>query len=173
MDLNERLFIIVPLISLLCNAFLFVAVLSAKKNRLVYAFIAMLGGFTIWCSGSLFMRMMLAPGPDFWYQVSIAGIFLVPVLLYNFIYCFVEVRGQFIRIALFIIWTPLILMNLFNVFITDPHMVVENGERRFVTAYRPGLWSLSCWPWRHSGARGGFPCGLSGKGGSRCRASGR
>ena len=132
MDLNERLFIIVPLISLLCNAFLFVAVLSAKKNRLVYAFIAMLGGFTIWCSGSLFMRMMLAPGPDFWYQVSIAGIFLVPVLLYNFIYCFVEVRGQFIRIALFIIWTPLILMNLFNVFITDPHMVVENGERQFV-----------------------------------------
>ena len=52
---------------------------------------------------------------------------------------FVEVRGQFIRIALFIIWTPLILMNLFNVFITDPHMVVENGERRFVYGISPWI----------------------------------
>ena len=115
MDLNERLFIIVPLISLLCNAFLFVAVLGAKKSRLIYAFMAMLVTFTIWCAGSLFMRMTLAPGPDFWYQVSIAGIFLVPVMLYNFIYCFVDSRGQFVRVALFVIWIPLTLLNLFNV----------------------------------------------------------
>ena len=137
MDLNERLFIIVPLISLLCNAFLFVAVLGAKKSRLIYAFMAMLVTFTIWCAGSLFMRMTLAPGPDFWYQVSIAGIFLVPVMLYNFIYCFVDSRGQFVRVALFVIWIPLTLLNLFNVFITNPHMVVENGEKRFAYGVSP------------------------------------
>lgn len=138
-SLNERLFIVVPLVSLLCNVFLFVAVLSAKKDRLIYAFIEMLGAFTIWCSGSLFMRMMLGPGPDFWYQVSITGIFLVPVLLYNFIYCFVEARGQFIRIGLFVLWTPLIVLNFFNVFITDPQMVVVDGERKFLYGVSPWI----------------------------------
>ena len=54
---------VLPLISLLCNAFLFVTVLSAKKNRLIYAFMAMLGSFTAWCCGSLFMRMTLEAFP--------------------------------------------------------------------------------------------------------------
>ena len=139
MTLNERLFLIVPLISLLCNAFLFVTVLSAKKNRLIYAFMAMLGSFTIWCCGSLFMRMMLAPGQHFWYQVSITGIFLVPVLLYNFLYCFVEARGSFIRLALFVLWIPITVMNFFNVFITEPEVVFENGERKFVYGISPLL----------------------------------
>ena len=86
MTLNQRLFIIVPLVSMLLNLFLFLAVLSAKKTRLIYAFMGLLAGFMAWCTGSLFMRMTLYPGPGFWYQVSIIGIFAVPYLIYNFIY---------------------------------------------------------------------------------------
>ncbi|MGI5894505.1 MAG: HD domain-containing phosphohydrolase [Candidatus Merdivicinus sp.] len=139
MSLNERLFIIVPLISLLCNAFLFAAVLSARKNKLIYAFIALLGSFTMWCSGSLFMRMMLRPSTQFWYQISIIGIFLVPLFIYNFIYCFVEARGQFIRTALFVLWIPTALLNILNIFITDPHIIIENGERRFQYGVSPWI----------------------------------
>lgn len=65
MTLNERLFIIVPLLSLLCNLFLFLTALSTKKDRLVCAFIALLGAFTMWSGGSLFMRLQLAPGYPF------------------------------------------------------------------------------------------------------------
>ena len=57
MTLNQRLFIIVPLVSMLLNLFLFLAVLSAKKTRLIYAFMGLLAGFMAWCTGSLFMRM--------------------------------------------------------------------------------------------------------------------
>ena len=74
MSLNEKLFIIVPLISVLCNAFLFLTCLSAKKDRVVYAFMELLAVFMAWCGGSLFMRLELYPGPLFWYEVSIMGI---------------------------------------------------------------------------------------------------
>ena len=43
MSLNQRLFIIVPLVSALCNIFLLLTVLSARKNRQIYAFMELLG----------------------------------------------------------------------------------------------------------------------------------
>lgn len=139
MTLNQRLFIIVPLVSLLLNVFLFLAVLSAKKSRQVYAFMALLGVFTAWCAGSLFMRMTVYPGPEFWYEVSIMGIFLVPLAVYNFIYCFTDTRGNFVRGALFVSWLLAAGLNLFHVFITSPRMVLEGGELRFEYGVSPAL----------------------------------
>ena len=69
MTLNERLFIVVPLVSLICNLLLLLTVLASRKNRLVNAFIIQLCVFTAWTAGSLFMRMTVWPGPEFWYNV--------------------------------------------------------------------------------------------------------
>lgn len=131
MTLNQRLFIIVPLVSMLLNLFLFLAVLSAKKTRLIYAFMGLLAGFMAWCTGSLFMRMTLYPGPGFWYQVSIIGIFAVPYLIYNFIYFFTDQKGTFVRGALAVSWVILDGLNLFNIYIPNPQVIEVAGERRF------------------------------------------
>lgn len=131
MSLNERLFIVVPLLSLLCNLFLFLTALSTKKDRLVYAFIALLGAFTMWSGGSLFMRLQLAPGYPFWYMVSITGIFLVPFLIYNFIYRFTDTKAPFSHAVQGLIWLVILLLNAGNVFITNPHMVNVGHETRF------------------------------------------
>lgn len=131
MSLNERLFIVVPLLSLLCNLFLFLTALSTKKDRLVYAFIALLGAFTMWSGGSLFMRLQLAPGYPFWYMVSITGIFLVPFLIYNFIYRFTDTKAPFSHVVQGLIWLVILLLNAGNVFITNPHMVNVGHETRF------------------------------------------
>lgn len=140
MTLNERLFIIVPLLSLLCNLFLFLTTLSTKKDRLVYAFSALLGAFTMWSGGSLFMRLQLAPGSEFWYMVSITGIFLVPFLIYNFIYRFTATRAPFSHIVQGVIWLVILLLNMGNVFITDPHMVTVGHETRF--EYGVSFWVI-------------------------------
>ena len=137
MTLNERLFIIVPLLSLLCNLFLFLTALGTKKDRLVYAFIALLGAFTMWSGGSLFMRLQLAPGSPFWYMVSITGIFLVPFLVYNFIYRFTATKAPFSHIVQGAIWLVILLLNAGNVFITDPHMVTVGHETRFEYGVSP------------------------------------
>ena len=51
MTLNERLFIVVPLVSLICNLLLLLTVLASRKNRLVNAFIIQLCVFTAWTAG--------------------------------------------------------------------------------------------------------------------------
>ena len=137
MSLNQRLFIIVPLVSALCNIFLLLTVLSARKNRQIYAFMELLGAFTAWCTGSLFMRMTVYPGPSFWYEVSIMGIFLSPFFVYNFLYCFTESKGRFVWGVLFSSWIVTTFLNLFHVFITSPQVIETNGERRFEYGVSP------------------------------------
>lgn len=139
MSLNERVFIIVPLIASTFNIFLLLTVVSVKKNRMVRSFMELLLTFTAWSLGSLFMRMNLFPGPPFWYMVSITGIFLVPFFLYNFIYYYTNTRGYFLRGVLLLSWIIISVMNLSNVFITNPQMVYEGGERRFVYGISPLL----------------------------------
>ncbi len=139
MSLNQRLFIIMPLISALCNIFLLLTVLSAKKNKQIYAFMELLCAFTAWCTGSLFMRLTVYPGPEFWYEVSIMGIFLTPFFVYNFMYCFTESKGGFVRGTLFASWVVVTALNLFHVFITSPRVVEEAGERRFEYGVSPAV----------------------------------
>ena len=139
MTLNERLFIVVPLVSLICNLLLLLTVLASRKNRLVNAFIIQLCVFTAWTAGSLFMRMTVWPGPEFWYTVSITGIFLVPFAIFNFVYRYTESKCAFVRAALLIFWLVITVLNMGNVFITDPHMTVVQGERRFEYGVSPWL----------------------------------
>ncbi|MCI6639980.1 MAG: diguanylate cyclase [Pygmaiobacter massiliensis] len=131
MSLNERFFILVPLVASLCNVFLFLTCLSAKKDRVVASFMQLLLVFMAWCGGSLFMRLELFPSDLFWYETSIMGIFLVPFFVYNFVYCFCETKGSFVRTSLFVSWVVVTLMNLGHVFIKTPHVLWVDGEKRF------------------------------------------
>ena len=51
MSLNERVFYIVPLAATLCNLFLLLTFLTAKKDKSIKAFIYLLCAFTLWTSG--------------------------------------------------------------------------------------------------------------------------
>ena len=51
MSLNERLFVIVPLAAMLCNLFLFMTFLTAKKTKLVKSFMMLLVAFMLWTLG--------------------------------------------------------------------------------------------------------------------------
>ena len=139
MSLNERVFIIVPLIASIFNIFLLLTVASVKKNRMVRSFMELLLTFTAWSLGSLLMRMNLLPSPSFWYMVSITGIFLVPFFLYNFIYYYTNTRGYFLRSVLLVSWIIIAVKNLSNVFITNPQVVFDGGERRFEYGVSPLL----------------------------------
>ena len=131
MSWNERLFVIIPLLSVMCNVFLLLTVASVKKDKLIDAFIGLLLTFTAWSIGSLFLRMKLFPGPEFWYMISITGIFLVPFFIYNFVYCYTNAKGGFIRGLLLVTWLVISVLNLSNVFVTDPRMVFDGVEWRF------------------------------------------
>ena len=120
MSLNERLFVIVPLVATISNIFLLLAVCGVKKDRLIRAFIGQLCVFMAWSLGSLFMRLQIPPGPEFWYMLSITGIFLVPFAIDNFVYCYTNANSLFTRGALLVSWMIIAVLNLQNVFIVDP-----------------------------------------------------
>ncbi len=93
---------------MLCNAFLFFTLLTAKKTQVVYAFMALLVAFVMWTSGSLFMRLELYPNMTFWFEVSFAGI------------------------CIWGICTLAILVgNYFDFFISHPIITTSSGERVF------------------------------------------
>ncbi len=124
-------FIIVPLLCFFSSAFLFLVVVASKKNRLIVAFIHLLFCFVLWTGGSVLMRLSVYPGMEFWYGVSATGIFCVPFCIYNFLYFYTNRRGSFARTMWFLIWLVIVVLNWFNVFITNQRIELINGVREF------------------------------------------
>ena len=125
-------FIAVPLISFLCNAFLFVTVASAKRSKTNGAFLLLLGSFSLWTGGSLFMRLALYPGMQFWYDISALGVFATPFCIYNFLYYFTNRKGTFARTVWLVVWAAIIVLNQMGVFIRNPQVITVNGVSNFM-----------------------------------------
>ena len=133
MPLTQDLFFIIPLLSALCNLFLLLTFLSAKKDRLIQSFMGLLTAFTAWPLASFFMRISLYPGEVFWFQVSMTSILFVPLLIYGFLHHYTNRRGSFL-LATFTTGTVLmVVLNLMELFITDPRIEQSvTGQSAFV-----------------------------------------
>jgi len=79
------------------------------------------------------MRLQTAPGVNFWYEVSIIGLFLLPLLFYNFIYNFIGYKGYFLRVLWTICTLAIDLSIHFHLFLKHPQVVdLGNGQASFV-----------------------------------------
>lgn len=126
------MYIIIPFISAVCNLFLLLTFISAKKDKLIRSFMWLLVSFTTWTLGSFFMRIGLYPNEYVWFHVSMTGIIAVPVMIYGFLHHYTNRRGTFL-LTVFRLGTILMaVLNLNNVFISNPRIVVsENGIHGF------------------------------------------
>ena len=133
MNLIQSLFYIVPLSSALCNLFLLLTFLSAKKDGIIRSFMKLLICFTTWTLGSFFMRISLYPGDYFWFQVSMISIILVPVCIYNFLYHYTSQTSSFTLYAFNGASTLVALLNLADIFIVNPHIEITDAGQRVFT----------------------------------------
>jgi len=140
MAVNSILFVAIPAAALLLNLFLLLICVSAKKNKLIYAFMLLVISFSAWSGGSAAMRALLYPGVQFWFNVSIIGIFFVPFLIYNFIQQYTGKNASFTHAVLGISWTALAVLSLNGVFILSPSVLSVDGTRSFV--YTVSNWAL-------------------------------
>lgn len=83
----------ISIIAMLCYGFLLLMFLTAKKNKIINSFLVVLLGLLFWTGGSAFMRAQFWPGCEFWYQISLLGILLLPYAYYRFILAFGGVRN--------------------------------------------------------------------------------
>lgn len=72
----------ISIIAMLCYGFMLLMFLTAKRNKIINSFLVVLTGLLFWTGGSAFMRAQLWPGCEFWYQVSLLGILLLPYAYY-------------------------------------------------------------------------------------------
>lgn len=129
-------FAFIPIIALLCYTFLLMAFMTVKKNHIINAFLVILFVLILWTGGSFCMRMQLMPSVDFWYNVSILGLTLLPYSFLSFVCEFADLK----RVLVKRIWLTLIItvnvINIFTGFFLDaPEPVQVNGEIVFLYSY--------------------------------------
>ena len=78
----------ISIIAMLCYGFMLLMFLAAKRNKIINSFLVVLLGLLFWTGGSAFMRAQFWPGCEFWFQVSLLGILLLPYAYYRFILAF-------------------------------------------------------------------------------------
>lgn len=126
--LNELMFTRIPMIALLCNVFLLFTLLSAKKDASIRAFMGLLTSFILWAAGAYLMRRQIYPGVAFWWKVSLTGIFMVPYMYFLLVFAYTEQKGFFLQIIWGIGTSILVILNLFDVFMTSPVITMVDGE---------------------------------------------
>ena len=130
----------ISIIAMLCYGFMLLMFLTAKRNRIINSFLVVLTGLLFWTGGSAFMRAQLWPGCEFWYQVSLLGILLLPYAYYRFILAFGgEKSGIAGRIYFVVMLTCFWLNAQFGVFLEAPKMVEKNGAAAFVYEIKPAI----------------------------------
>ena len=133
MDIISNLFVIIPLLATLCNLFLLLTFLSAKKNRLITSFMLLLIAFTVWPLASLFMRLSLYPGAVFWFQMSMSAIICVPLFIFMFLYHYTNSRGFFLMMLYTVGTILMVVLNALNLFITNPQISISTDGQRLFT----------------------------------------
>jgi len=119
----------VPVLGLFCYAFLFMTMVAAKKNKIVFAFSLVIISLIFWTGGSLFMRLRMWPSEKFWFDLSIMGLLCLGFSLFNFAYAFVGAKAPISRI----VWAVItVVMNVINiatgVFIAAPTVTESAGS---------------------------------------------
>ncbi len=92
---------------------------------------ALLIAFLMWTSGSLFMRLELYPDMLFWFEISLAGICLVPYLYFVLSCALAGEKATFLKIVWGISTLAILVGNYFDFFISHPIITSSTGERFF------------------------------------------
>lgn len=135
-------FIFIPIIALFCYSFLIMTFMAAKKTPLIKSFLIVLGAMLLWTGGSLCMRLQLWPAINFWYQISLLGLMLLPYGYFVFIANFVGKEDTaFRKIWLVLILVPTAINMFTGWFLACPERVLLGGGEtvRFIYHTTPGV----------------------------------
>ena len=93
--LIKNIYIGIPMAALICYLFLLFCFLNvAEKSSEVRDLKAILSALLSWTGGAVLMRLQISPGIQFWYHVSLMGLFTIPILIYDFLFHYLDIRGK-------------------------------------------------------------------------------
>lgn len=93
--LIKNIYIGIPMAALICYLFLLFCFLNvSEKSSEVRDLKAILSALLSWTGGAVLMRLQISPGIQFWYHVSLMGLFTIPILIYGFLFHYLDIRGK-------------------------------------------------------------------------------
>lgn len=130
----------ISIIAMLCYGFMLLMFLAAKRNKIINSFLVVLLGLLFWTGGSAFMRAQFWPGCEFWFQVSLLGILLLPYAYCRFILAFGgKKNGAPGKIYLVVMLLCFWLNVQYGIFLESPNVVDKNGISTFVYEIKPAI----------------------------------
>ncbi len=91
----NNLYIGIPFGTLLGFLFLLFCFLNMPKTKLVNIFQMLLVVCILWIGGALLMRLQLRPGGGFWFQISLFGLLMLPMIMYFFTFEILQIPKNF------------------------------------------------------------------------------
>ncbi|MDO4545442.1 MAG: diguanylate cyclase [Bacillota bacterium] len=124
----------ISIIALCCYTFLLAAFVAAKKTPVVNSFIMVLISGVLWTGGSFCMRIQIFPSIEFWFQVSLLGMFLICYAFCWFLMEFTDQKNPFLNKLWLILMVGIGVVNIFTgVFLEAPRAVTAaNGDTAFI-----------------------------------------
>ncbi|MEG1869453.1 MAG: diguanylate cyclase [Oscillospiraceae bacterium] len=92
-------FAYISVIGVFCYAFLFMTLFAAKKNKMINAFLLLMGAMILWTGGSFLMRLQFWPSVKLWYDVSIAGLMLLGYAFFDFACEFIGYKKTYFKFS--------------------------------------------------------------------------
>ena len=126
-------YIFVNIVACLCFVLMFIAFFAAERSREMNAWILLLFDMVLWSAGSLFMRFELYPSYQFWFYVSLLALFMVPFLIYNYVYQVANENRPTIRWVWFLGTLAILAISATGFFLAPPQKMVDGfGNTLFV-----------------------------------------
>lgn len=124
----------ISLTAFLCYLIMFVVFTAAEKDKVIRSFFPALLVSMLWSGGSFAMRMDLWPGPEFWFFLSLSGLFFIPYYSFCFICSILERREMKLKRLFFAIAVVNYAVNAATgLYIPRPELVrTEGGLSCFV-----------------------------------------
>ena len=145
--LIKNIYIGIPMAALICYLFLLFCFLNvAEKSSEVRDLKAILSALLSWTGGAVLMRLQISPGIQFWYHVSLMGLFTIPILIYDFLFHYLDIRGKdrFLY-GCMAVTVSAVLLNVFTGCILPPPevQIMANGGISYHYHAKTGIWLLA------------------------------
>ena len=142
--MNGNFYIVISIGTFACYLFLSSCFISISRDEKVIRYLRMiLTALLCWTMGSMLMRLQISPGAAFWYQFSMLGLFIIPIAVYGFLFCVLEITGKtkLLNVCMLLTLAVFILNAFTGCLLPVPEMqVLPDGTIFYVYHPRGGMW---------------------------------
>ncbi len=127
-----------------CYLFLSSCFISISRDETVVHYLRLiLAALLCWTGGSMLMRLEISPGMRFWYHFSMLGLFLIPIGVYGFLFCVLEITSQkrLLDICALLSVSAVFVNAFTGCLLPAPALcILPNGDISYVYQAKWGIW---------------------------------